>query len=124
MYFFIIHTIPMSCFIVYFKIIVYYYKGVYVFVLQMRSGMCYCIKRFSSKFMGMASARTSERYVPDLNARSPAPPSCVCPPTSRLLRPLASTWGSPTPVGTASAFPHLTARRDSRKAMREMQHSI
>jgi hypothetical protein len=38
--FFIIHTIPMSCFIVYFKIIVYYYKGVYAFVLQMHSGMC------------------------------------------------------------------------------------
>jgi hypothetical protein len=106
MYFFIIHTIPMSCFIVYFKIIVYYYKGVYVFVLQMRSGMCYCIKRFSSKFMGMASARTSERYVPDLNARSPAPrpasahPHPVCCARSQVRGARLRQWGPPLPSRT------------------------
>jgi hypothetical protein len=40
----------------------------------------------------------------------------ACPPTSHLMRP-------PAPVGTASAFPRLTPKRD-RKKMREMQHSI
>jgi hypothetical protein len=54
-----------------------------------------------------------------LGARVAAPSLTprACPPTSHLLRP-------PTPVETASAFPRLTLKRDSRKMRREMQHSI
>jgi hypothetical protein len=52
------------------------------------------------------------------------PDARTCPPMSRLLRRSASTWGLPAPMGTASPFLRLIPRRDSRKAAREMQHSI